>query len=75
MENVLEKIFDLVVQDNIGYDKNSGRIYEKIYKNYHSKDSEDELFENIAELVYREQLTAFKSGVRLSFNIFNEIST
>ncbi len=73
MEQVLQKIFDLVVQDDIGYDKNSGKIYEKIHKNLNPKVDEDEIFCDIAELVYLEQLSAFKSGVKLAFNMFSEI--
>ncbi len=75
MEKVLEKIFDFVVQDEIGFDKNTGQIYEKIHKNLNPDVDEDEIFGNIAELVYLEQLSAFKSGIRLTFNILNEIST
>ncbi len=77
MELLLDTIFDSIVSENMPYDKSISGMYGNIIEKYKKSDSikdEDEIFCDVVELVYYEQVKAFKAGMKLAFTMFSEIS-
>ena len=71
---LLNEIFDMSISDKLKTNDNG--IFEKIvvkYKKSNSFDDETEIANDLSELIYLVQKTAFKAGVKAAVDVWNEI--
>lgn len=73
-ESFINQIFDMAVSEKLK--NNDNGIFEKIvekYKKSDSLDDETEIANDLCELIYLVQKTAFKAGVKAAVDVWNEI--
>ena len=73
MKKLFDRIFDATVSEK---SKVENGVFEKIVEKYKKSDSfedETEIINDLSELICRVQKTAFKTGVRVAVDVWNEL--